>query len=144
MVHGILGTAAAPHPSSHCVAYTCADPLAVLILYIHTDLRRPAASSDEYPGWIRRASRISFARLISGGEEDRDWRVRVKPKMIRRVAGQLLEAVGGRGVGLGRGRLAQLLPPVVVGLQSSVMTPRDGDGKRWGGALLRRRDEVEG
>jgi hypothetical protein len=81
---------------------------------------------------------------LIGGEEDRDWRLRVRPMMIRHVAGRVLEAVGGRGMWSGRGRLAQLLPPVVLGLQSSVMTPRDGDGKRWGGALLRRRDEVEG
>jgi len=59
--------------------------------------------------------------------------------MFRRVAGQIL---GGRDVGCGRGcgRLARLLPPVVVGLESSVITPRDGAGKRWGGALLSRRD----
>ena len=69
--------------------------------------------------------------------------------MMRRVAGRvLLEVLGRRDAGIGRGRLAHLLPPVVVGLESSVVTPRDGEGKRWGGALLRRRDarhgEVEG
>jgi hypothetical protein len=69
-------------------------------------------------GWKGDPIRRSFARL--GGEEDRDWRVRVRPMMMRSVAGRALEAVGGRGVGLGRGRLAQLLPPVVLGLPSSV------------------------
>ena len=65
--------------------------------------------------------------------------------MMRRVAGRvLLQALGGRDAGFGRGRLAHLLPPIVLGLESSVITPRDGEGKRWGGALLRRRDEVEG
>ena len=64
--------------------------------------------------------------------------------MMQRVVGRVLLALGGRDAGFGRGRLAHLLPPVVVGLRSSVITPRDGEGKRWGGALLRRRDEVEG
>jgi len=84
-----------------------------------------------------KASRSSCARR--GGEEDREWRVRVGPMMMRRVAG-VLEAVGGRGVGLGRGRLAQVLPPVVVvGLESLAITPRERERERerWGGALLR-------
>jgi hypothetical protein len=85
-----------------------------------------------------------FCGLIFGGEEDRDWRVRVRPKMMQRAAGRVLEALGGRVAGIGRVRLLHLLPPIIVGLESSVITPRDGEGKRWGGALLRRRDEVEG
>ena len=73
--------------------------------------------------------------------------MRVRPKMIRRGAGRiLLEALGRRDAGFGRGRLAHLLPPVVLGVESSAKSQRDGEGiqgKRWG-ALLRRRDEVEG
>jgi len=68
--------------------------------------------------------------------------------MMRRVAGRvLLEALGRRDAGFGRGRLAHLLPPVVLGVESSAKSQRDGEGiqgKRRGGALLRRRDEVEG
>ena len=69
--------------------------------------------------------------------------------MMRRAAGRVLEALGGRDVGCGRGRPAHLLPPVgVVGLESSAITPRERERERWGGALLRRRDarhgEVEG
>jgi len=94
-------------------------------------------------------SHSSFARRE--GEEDHDWRVRARPKMMmRRVAGGVLEAVGGRGVGLGRGRLAQVLPPVVVvGLESLLaITPqeRERERERWGGGLLRpsaRLGEVE-
>ena len=39
--------------------------------------------------------------------------------MMRRAAGRVLEALDGRdaGFGRGRGRLAHLLPPVVVGLR---------------------------
>ena len=63
--------------------------------------------------------------------------------MMRRVTGRVLEALGGREAGCGRGsgRLAHLLPPV-VGLESSVITPRERERERerWGGALLRRRD----
>jgi len=66
--------------------------------------------------------------------------------MMRRAAGRVLEALGGRDAGFGRGRLAHLLPPVVVvGLEVSSLTPREGE--RWGGARLRpsaRHGEVEG
>jgi len=64
--------------------------------------------------------------------------------MMRRVAGKILHALGGRDAGLGRARLAHQLPPVVaVGLVSSV-TPR-GERERWG-PLRRdaRHGEVEG
>jgi len=54
------------------------------------------------------------------------------------MRGRVLEALGGRDAGFVLGRLAHLLPPVVVGLESSLMTPREGI--RWGGALLSRRD----
>ena len=68
--------------------------------------------------------------------------------MMLRVAGRVLGAVGGRNAGIGRGRLAHLLPPVVVGLEPSVISPRERERERWGGALLRQRDarhgEVEG
>ena len=60
--------------------------------------------------------------------------------MLRRAAGRALEALGGRDAGFGRGRLAHLFPPVVVGLESSSVTPREKERERWGGALLRRRD----
>ena len=65
---------------------------------------------------------------------------------MRRVAGRVFEAVGRCDVGFGRGRLrlAHVLPPAVVGLESSAMPPHEREGGRWGGALLRRRDEVEG
>ena len=70
--------------------------------------------------------------------------------MMRRVAEQVREAVGGRGVGLGRGRLAEVLPPVVVvGMESLAITQRERERERerWGGALLRpsaRLGEVKG
>jgi hypothetical protein len=70
--------------------------------------------------------------------------------MMRRVAGRVLEALGGRDAGFGRGRLAHLLPPVVVvGLESIAITPREREHERerWGGPLLRpsaRLGEVEG
>ena len=60
--------------------------------------------------------------------------------MMRRAAVRILEALAGRDAGFGRRRLARLLPPTVVGLDSSALTPRDGEGQHWGGALLRRRD----
>jgi hypothetical protein len=59
--------------------------------------------------------------------------------MMRRVAGKLMLAFGGRDAGWGRARLAhqQLPPVVVVGLASaSSALPRDCE--RWGGAPLRR------
>ena len=37
-------------------------------------------------------------------------------------------------------RHSRTYDPVVVGLESSVVTPRDGEGQRWGGALLSRRN----
>jgi len=66
----------------------------------------------------------------------------VRPRMMQRFAGRVLEALGGHEAGFvrGRGRLVHLLPPVVVGMESSVVTPRDGEGQHGGGALLRRRD----
>ena len=74
--------------------------------------------------------------------------VRARPMMMRRIAGRVFWAVGGRAFGTGRGRLAHLLPPGhLVGLEYPMITPRDGEGKRWGGALLRppaRHGEVGG
>jgi hypothetical protein len=70
-----------------------------------------------------------------------------RPRMMLRVAGKVLGALGMRDAGTGRGRLAHLLPPVVVGLQPSVISPRERERQRWGGALLRpsaRHGEVEG
>jgi hypothetical protein len=68
--------------------------------------------------------------------------------MMFRVAGRVVEALGVRDAGFVRGRLARLLPPVVVGLDASaVVTPRERERERWGGALLRpsaRLGEVEG
>jgi len=64
---------------------------------------------------------------------------------MRRAVERALQALGGRDAGFGRGRLTHLLPPIFVGLESlSVMAPSDGEGKRWGGALLSRRDEHHG
>ena len=44
----------------------------------------------------------------------------------------------------GAGDWLNLLPPIVVRLELSVKTSRDGEGKSWGGALLRRRDARHG
>jgi hypothetical protein len=49
--------------------------------------------------------------------------------MMRRVVGRALVALGGRDAGFGRGRLAHLLPLVVVGLmeystRNSTRAPR--------------------
>jgi len=93
------------------------------------------------------ASRSEVGRvIISGcGEDGRNWRVCAR--MMQRVLGRVLQAVGGRDPGFvrGRGPLAHLLPPVaVVGEVPSVITARNGAGRRWGGALVRRRDAHHG
>jgi hypothetical protein len=54
--------------------------------------------------------------------------------MMWRVAERVLGLVGGRDAGFVRGRLAHLLPPVVVGLEPSVISPRERERQRWGDA----------
>ena len=66
---------------------------------------------------------------------------------MRRVTGWFVGAIGTRDAGFVRGRLAHLLPPVVVGLEPSVISPREAERQRWGSALLRpsaHHGEVEG
>jgi hypothetical protein len=76
--------------------------------------------------------------LRGGGAVTRTIGVFAWPRLMRRVAGPVLEALGGRDAGFGRGRLARLIPPVaVVGVVPSVINAREG--RRWGGAHLSRR-----
>ena len=67
--------------------------------------------------------------LLRGGDD-----VRVRPRMMLRVAGRVLEALGGRDAGFVRGRLAHLLPPVVVASRTGVI----GGDAAGAGALGRR------
>ena len=91
---------------------------------------------------LRHAAAVLLRGIATGAH--------TRPRLLMLcVAGRVLRAVGGRDAGFGRGRLAHLLPPdVVVGLESSVISPRERERERLGGALLRRRDarhgEVEG